>query len=222
MQGSPYGAGAGSETPALDRLLTASGVPNDGSQLQWPRGLRVVGGPAAEELRRQIDALLQEAAAQAHTGPVNPHLTKELGRSVDALRKVLRRDRQERFSLPLTTYEDAEHFLARLDHVRELLGQGLEPSGGEARLEARDLRAAEVGLHDNRFDPPTLTVPVGTTVRWTNHGQHRHTVTSDQGDWGSEGLNPAGVYSYTFSRPGKYPYHCEVHPGQMRGTVVVK
>jgi plastocyanin len=173
-------------------------------------------------VRRQIDALLQEAVAQSQAGPVNPHLTQELARSVDALRELLCRDRRERFSLALTSYEDAERFLARLDHARELLGAGLEPEEGKARLEARDLSAGEVGLYDNRFEPPTLTVAAGTTVRWKNHGRHRHTVTSDRGDWGSEGLGPAGVYSYTFPRPGTYPYHCEFHPEAMRGTVIVK
>jgi plastocyanin len=203
-------------------VLTASGVPNDGGRLRWPGGLAAVGGPAGEELRSQIDALLQEGAPQAQAGPANPHLAKELGRSVDALRDLLRRDREERFSLTQASYEDAERFLGKLDHAKKLLAAGLGSPGGEARLEARGLSAGEVGVDDNRFDPPTLTVSAGTTVRWTNRGHHKHTVTSDRKDWGSEGLSPADTYSYTFRYPGTYPYHCEVHPGEMRGTVIVK
>jgi plastocyanin len=226
MQAPSYGAGASSQTPSeedrVGRVLTASGVPNDGGRLQWPGGLAAVGGPAAEELRREIDALFQEGAEQARTGPANKHLAQELGRATDALREFLRRDREERFSLTQASYEDAERFLGKLDRARKLLAAGLEPPGGESRLEARDVRAAEVGLYDNRFDPPMLTVPAGTTVRWTNRGHHKHTVTSDRGDWGSEELSPAGAYSYTFRHPGTYPYHCEVHPREMRGTVVVK
>ena len=39
------------------------------------------------------------------------------------------------------------------------------------------------------------------------------------GTWEGAGK---GVYSYTFTQPGTYPYHCTVHPQEMRGTVVVK
>jgi plastocyanin len=208
---------------SLGQMLTASGVPNDGGRLRWPVALRVLGGTAADELRGQVDALFREAAEQTQAGSVNSHVAQELGRSVDALRAVLRRDRQERFSLALTSYEEAEGFLAKLDHAQKLLAAGLESPGGKVRLQAREGDSVEVGLYDNRFEPATLTVPAGTTVRWTNHGQHGHVVTSDQGDWGSsKELAPAGTYSYTFSRPGEYPYHCEVHPAEMRGTVVVK
>jgi hypothetical protein len=141
-QGGMYGAGAPanaanlgarSETPSegksLTQVLTAAGVPNDGGRLQWPLGLRVVGGRAGAELRQQIDSLFQYGAEQTQAGPVSPHRVQELGRSVGALRKLLLRDREDRFSLALTTYEDAERFLADLDHARKLLEAGPEPSG---------------------------------------------------------------------------------------------
>jgi plastocyanin len=205
---------------SLSRVLTASGVPNVGGQLIWPVGLRILRGGATDGIRRQIDALFQLEAEQAQAGAVNPNLAQELARSLDALSKFLRRDREERFSLPLTLYEDAELFLAKLDRAQKLFEVGLETPGGKVRLEARE--GKEVGLHDNRFEPATLTVPAGTTVRWTNHGQHKHTVTSDAGDWGSKELEHDGFYVYTFSQPGTYPYHCEVHPAEMRGTIIVK
>jgi hypothetical protein len=65
--------------------------------------VRVVGGPEADELRQQIEALFQYGAAQTPAGPVSQHLVQELARSVAALRQLLRRDREERFSLALTT-----------------------------------------------------------------------------------------------------------------------
>jgi hypothetical protein len=36
---------------------------------------------------------------------------------------------------------------------------------------------ASIAAVDNRFNPPTLTVQPGTTVRWVNSGRHPHTVT---------------------------------------------
>jgi plastocyanin len=223
QDGSGYGAPAmpSSEEKSVSQILTATGLPNDG-RLQWPVGLRVVGGGAADELREQIDALLREEAGQARVGPANANFVEELGRAVKELRGLFVRERDERGSLPLTTYEDAERFLGKLDHAQKMLAAGLEPAGEKARLETREGKAAEVGLSDNRFDPPTLTVPAGTTVRWVNRGQHKHTVTADKGDWGSKELAPEAVYEYTFTQPGTYTYHCEVHPKEMRGTVIVK
>jgi hypothetical protein len=145
-QGGQYGAGsygyggssgASAETSSggngLGGVLTAAGVPNDGGQLRWPVGMRVVGGREADELRQQIAALFRYGAEQTQAGPVSPHLVQELARSVAALRQLLRRDREERFSLALTTYEDAERFLAKLDHARKLLEAVPEPSGGKSR-----------------------------------------------------------------------------------------
>jgi hypothetical protein len=145
-QGGQYGAGSpetrrdsgtGSGTPSemtsLSRVLTAAGVPNDGGRLQWPLGLRVVGGAASAEMRQQIDALFQYGAEEAQAGPVSPHVVQELARSVGALRKLLLRDREERSSLALTTYEDAERFLAKLDHARKLLEPVPETPGDKAR-----------------------------------------------------------------------------------------
>jgi hypothetical protein len=145
-QGGQYGAGSygyggntvtssgtSSRADSLGRVLTAAGVPNDGGQLRWPVGLRVVGGPKSDELRQQIEALFQYAAQQTQAGPVSPHLVQELSRSVAALRTVLLRDRDERFSLALTTYEDAERFLTKLDHARKLFETDSEPPAGKGR-----------------------------------------------------------------------------------------
>jgi hypothetical protein len=145
-QGGQYGAassmnrGAGgayatmsTDAKSLSRVLTAAGVPNQVGRLNWPLGLRVVGGPAGDELRQQVSALFQYAAEQTRSGPVSTHLTQELARSVDALRRLLRRHREERYSLARTTYEDAERFLAKLDHARKLFEADPEPPAGIVR-----------------------------------------------------------------------------------------
>jgi hypothetical protein len=128
-----YGADseAASDGKNLSLVLTAAGVPNNGGRLQWPLGLRLVGGTEGDELRQQIEALFQYGAEQTRTGPVSPHLRQELARSVGALRKLLLSDKEERFSLPLTSYEESERFLAKLDHARKLLEPDPEPSKGK-------------------------------------------------------------------------------------------
>jgi len=81
--------------------------------------------------------------------------------------------------------------------------------------------ANTVRIYDDYFKPERVTVTAGTTVRWTNSGSHRHTVTSDTGLWESGELDAGGTYGRTFTETGTYPYHCALHP-QMKGEVVVK
>jgi plastocyanin len=79
-----------------------------------------------------------------------------------------------------------------------------------------------LGAYDNYFGPATVRIPPGTTVRWTNYGRHRHTVTANAGQFDSGELAPGGSYSVTFHHPGVYYYYCRLHPTEMRGTVVVQ
>jgi plastocyanin len=79
-----------------------------------------------------------------------------------------------------------------------------------------------VGAYENRFAPQTLKVQPGTTVRWTNHGQHTHTVTSNDGRWDSGDIKPGATYSATFKHPGTYYYYCRHHTAdKMQGVIVV-
>ncbi len=79
-----------------------------------------------------------------------------------------------------------------------------------------------VSISGFAFHPAAQTVKVGSTVRWTNDQQGSpHTVTSDKkGLFDSGTLQPGSGYSFTFSSPGTFTYHCSIHPS-MKGTVVV-
>jgi len=70
------------------------------------------------------------------------------------------------------------------------------------------------------FDPATVTVPVGTTVQWTNNDSPTHTITSDAGDWDSGKLKNGQSFSHTFAEAGSFGYHCSIHTS-MKGTIVV-
>lgn len=82
-------------------------------------------------------------------------------------------------------------------------------------------KIVEVGVYDNRFEPVSITVSAGTTVRWTNYWNDKNSVTSDAGLWDSQGLNPGATTSYTFTQPGKYTYHSSLN-GKMAGTIIVQ
>jgi plastocyanin len=76
-------------------------------------------------------------------------------------------------------------------------------------------------IRNSLFYPSTVTVKVGTTVTWRNDDvQFSHTVTSTTNVFDSKNMDRGVVYSYTFKKPGKYPYTCTYHP-YMQGMVIV-
>jgi amicyanin len=77
-----------------------------------------------------------------------------------------------------------------------------------------------VAISDFKFNPATLTVPVGTTVTWTNNDEEPHTIAAKDGSFHGPGMDTHATYSFTFTTPGSYDYICSIHPF-MTGTVVV-
>lgn len=80
---------------------------------------------------------------------------------------------------------------------------------------------ADVKIDNFSFGPQTVTVPVGTTVTWTNRDDIPHTVVSTDGLFNSKVRDTDEKFSYTFAKAGTYPYYCSVHP-KMTGKVVVQ
>ncbi len=80
---------------------------------------------------------------------------------------------------------------------------------------------SEVKIDNFSFGPGTLTVPVGTTITWTNRDDIPHTVVSTEGVFKSKVLDTDEKFSFTFSKAGSYPYFCSIHP-KMTGKVVVQ
>ncbi|NIQ04689.1 MAG: cupredoxin family copper-binding protein [Candidatus Korarchaeota archaeon] len=83
-----------------------------------------------------------------------------------------------------------------------------------------------VDMENLEFVPETITIQVGTTVKWINKDSVDHTVTSgtrgnptdlfDSGDVGA-----GETFQYTFTNAGTYDYYCKYHPG-MEGVVNVE
>ena len=83
--------------------------------------------------------------------------------------------------------------------------------------------ATEVKIDNFSFGPITITVPVGATVTWINRDDIPHTVvsTDDPKAFKSKVLDTDEKFSFTFSKPGTYPYFCSIHP-KMTGKVIVQ
>ena len=72
------------------------------------------------------------------------------------------------------------------------------------------------------FAPTVTTVAAGSTVTFFNGPDFTHLITGANAEWGSRDveMKPDSEISYTFSKPGIYPYACALHRG-MSGTIVV-
>ncbi len=77
-----------------------------------------------------------------------------------------------------------------------------------------------MGIHFYAFMPQTDTVPVGSTVTWTNSDGVNHNVTSNSSVFSSGNIAPSGTFSFTFTSAGTFPYTCTIHG--MTGTIIVK
>jgi plastocyanin len=88
--------------------------------------------------------------------------------------------------------------------------------------------AGTVMIHEDqfRYNPASLTVPIGTTVVWVNDERSEHTVTAEDNDFDSGDQQLGESFSYTFSEPGTFRYYCRFHGDVggvgMSGTITVK
>jgi plastocyanin/uncharacterized membrane protein len=91
---------------------------------------------------------------------------------------------------------------------------------------------------DDMFKPASLTIAMGTTVRWINTSKDAHTVTDDPHvassakdvamptgaqPFNSGKIQPGGTFEHKFTVPGRYKYVCEPHEEMdMKGEIEVK
>jgi plastocyanin len=102
-------------------------------------------------------------------------------------------------------------------------GTGPSAYGASASTAATTTAATAINaatIKGFSFQPDVLKVKVGAKVTWTNDDTVAHTVTADTNSFASGNLQPGGSFSFTFTRPGTYAYHCSIHPS-MHGSVVV-
>ncbi|HEY2590217.1 MAG TPA: cupredoxin domain-containing protein, partial [Steroidobacteraceae bacterium] len=105
------------------------------------------------------------------------------------------------------------------------IAQGITSPAGAATTAGLASAAAkatppEIVMRSFMFEPTTLTVVAGSSVKWINQDGEPHTVTSDAGLFRSGALDTNESFSFKFEKPGTYHYVCSIHP-RMIGTVVV-
>ena len=93
--------------------------------------------------------------------------------------------------------------------------QATTPSPAEAAV-----ATTNVVIENFAFSPTTISVPVGSTVTWTNNDVEQHTVTARDRGFDSDAIASGQSFQFTFTRAGAYEYFCQIHP-HMVGRVTV-
>ena len=86
--------------------------------------------------------------------------------------------------------------------------------------EIQTATAHDVVIDNFSFTPATPSVPVGTTITWTNRDDLPHNVVSTEQKFKSPVLDTDEHFSHRFVAPGAYEYFCSIHP-KMTGRIVV-
>src|SRR3954465_14759232 len=82
-----------------------------------------------------------------------------------------------------------------------------------------DVRTTKI--HNFAFSPRPASVDPGCVVVMNADGV-AHTVTADDGhSFDSGSIDSGSSSSITVTKPGRYAYHCEIHPN-MHGTLAVR
>jgi plastocyanin len=115
----------------------------------------------------------------------------------DRLRKML--------GLSSVSFHDVNHPIAITDMPLE---SGLSST------------SLDVAVDNFSFTPVAISVPVGSTITWTNRDDVPHNIVSTERKFKSPILDTEEQFSHRFDAPGSYPYFCSLHP-RMTGTVVV-
>lgn len=101
-------------------------------------------------------------------------------------------------------------------------GASAKPSGSSSQTTSAAGASTAVKISNFKFSPASLTVKQGAGVTVTNEDSAAHTATADDGHSFDTGeLSQGATQTISVSKPGRYPYHCTIHPF-MHGTLVVK
>jgi plastocyanin len=70
------------------------------------------------------------------------------------------------------------------------------------------------------YVPDSVTIPVGSTVKFVEDDEVPHTVTASDGSFDSGNLNQKQSWTHTFTKAGTYTYYCAYHT-YMKGKIVI-
>lgn len=81
--------------------------------------------------------------------------------------------------------------------------------------------AATVDVKDFKFNPDAVSAKVGEVIAWTNSDSAPHTASLADGSCSTDQLATGITGALIFNVAGSYPYQCNIHPSQMKGTITI-
>ncbi len=99
-------------------------------------------------------------------------------------------------------------------------GTGSPKSTAVPASSGADSSAVEVVVENYSFPP--ITVAPGASVKFVDRDDEAHTVTADDATFSVGPFDSTSPATLTApSSPGRYAFHCEIHP-TMHGVLVVR
>lgn len=80
-------------------------------------------------------------------------------------------------------------------------------------------KTVDVKIENSSFNPDSITISSGDTIKWTNMDSGTHTVVGT--DFSSGDLSSGKSYEHKFTKAGTYNYYCSIDPS-MKGVITVK
>lgn len=99
------------------------------------------------------------------------------------------------------------------------INETISSPANETSATAASAKIVDVSIQSFAFEPNSVKISVGDTVKWTNLDSSPHTIKG--ADFKSESLNKDNSFIYTFTKTGTYDYECSIHPS-MKGVVIVE
>ncbi len=81
--------------------------------------------------------------------------------------------------------------------------------------------ATTISIQNMTFNPNQITIKSGTNIQWVNNDNVQHQISSDNGAFQSNTLNPGDSYNFFFAKTGIYGYHDALNP-TITGTIIVQ
>ncbi len=96
-----------------------------------------------------------------------------------------------------------------------------------ASTEASQGNTITIVMSDFAFEPKTVTIPVGSSIVFTNESATNHTATADTMLFDTQVVAPhTSSKPIRFDTAGTFPFHCQFHGGPggigMSGIIIVK
>jgi plastocyanin len=160
-----------------------------------------------------------------HNTADRPHTATDRGGTFDTNPVLPGQSSSIRFSVPGTYFYFCRINPSKMNGV--ITVQPAAQPSTVNRIQAVD--PANIIGETFRFDPSTLTVPAGSTLLFANAGGKPHTLTADDGSFGTGVVTPGaeggrfagGNASVVLNKPGTFSFHCEIHPQLMKGELTV-